>query len=444
MTNEEYIQQHRTEDVRALALKRMPEGVDATWCLQQIEGWQLARKKLPTWSAAEGLWFPPRLSMEQCSSEWTAEYKCSVVRRLLPEMSMRAKMADFTGGFGIDFSFMARLFDEAVYVERLPHLCDLARHNFPLLGLDNASVVCCDAQSLFSDMFSGERPSLGVGSSAEDLTSEAYAAVPGNLSLIYLDPARRDGAGRKTVAIEDCTPDVATLQAALLSRARYVVVKLSPMLDISQALVSLRHVREVHVVSVRNECKELLLVMERDYGGEVAFACVNFVATDGKIVAADVSREPPASESGGVSEACETFVCRRSDAMLTEDVLADVPSAYLYEPNVSILKAGVQDALPYIYKVRKLHAMSHLFTSDEAIDGFPGRRFAVDGYSDFGKKGVKGLLAGMSKANLTVRNFPSSVADLRKKLKLKEGGEVYLFATTLRDGRHVLVRCHKA
>ncbi len=235
MTNEEFISLHLDDDVARLALRRMPPEIDTTWCLRQISGHQLAKTKLPTWAAIEGLHYPPRLSLEQCSGEATAVYKREVALRLMPTPAERTLLADLTGGYGVDFSYMAPLFGRALYFEKQEHLCETARHNFPLLGLGNAEVISGDS-------------------------IERFGSFQEHCALVFIDPARRDTAGRKTVAIEDCTPDVTTLLPRLLDRCDFVMLKLSPMLDICRALRSLPGVAEVHVVSLRGECKELLIV----------------------------------------------------------------------------------------------------------------------------------------------------------------------------------------
>ncbi|MBR4643689.1 MAG: hypothetical protein IKO73_00810 [Bacteroidaceae bacterium] len=387
MTNAEFIAQHKTDDVRKLALKKVPDGVDIAFCLQQIEAWQLAHKKIPQWAETEGLIYPPRLSMEQCSSEKTALYKSQVVERLVGDG--RHKMVDLTGGFGVDFSYLAPLFREAVYIERQEVLCEMARHNFGLLGLTHAVIR---------------------NARCEDILSEID-----NTSLIYADPARRDDVGRKVVLLEDCQPNIINLQEDLLNRAKIVMLKLSPMFDIQQALRQLHSVREIHVVSVGGECKELLLVMHHQEK-PLCYYCVNIADTMQVTVVSDLSAAP---------------------------VISQREKAFLYEPNASILKAGVQDALCSRYEIEKLHTFSHLYTSDQLKKDFPGRAFHIVGRSDFGKQGLKTLLSGVKQANLTVRNFPSSVQELRKKLKLSEGGDIYLFATTMSDESHVLLRCEK-
>lgn len=387
MTNAEFIAQHKTDNVRKLALKRVPEGVDIAFCLQQIEGWQSAGKKIPRWSQTDGLLYPPRLSMEQCSSEKTAMYKKQLVQRLLcDEME---EMVDLTGGFGIDFSYLAPLFRKAIYIEQQEQICQIATHNFNLLGLHHAEIRNTQAEKELSNI--------------------------NNVSLIYADPARRDNVGRKVVLLEDCQPNVISLQGELLNRSKVVMLKLSPMLDIQQALRQLNSVREVHVVSVDGECRELLLVMYHRKM-PLRYICVNLANTSQITEVADDWPKP---------------------------VICDQVRTFLYEPNASILKAGVQDALCEQFKVEKLHPFSHLFTADELVEAFPGRIFRVVGKSDFSKQGLRSLLSGVKQANLTVRNFPATVQELRKKLKLSEGGRIYLFATTLKDESHVLLQCEK-
>ncbi len=406
MTNEDYIRAHREEDVRRLALGRVPEGVDRKWCLQQIEGWQLARRKLPQWAATEGVWYPIRLSMEQCSSELTARYKRELVERLLPE-GQRGAMTDLTGGLGVDFAQMAPLFDEATYVEILPELRRLAEHNMPLL---------------MESMRNGENEKMGR-TELRFASPDIFSLLTLHFSLIYLDPARRDGAGRKTVGIEDCTPNLMEMQDELLSRAQWVVVKLSPMLDITEALRQLRNVAEVHVMSVKGECKELLFVMTPEANPQLAIHCVN-LGTD---------------EDAVIMRYGENERMRKPEGMSPS-----LNYQFLYEPNASVLKAGVQDVLGERYEVRKLHPQSHLFVGDRWIPHFPGRGFRIVESSDFSKNGLKSLLSGLRQANLTIRNFPTPVVQLRRQLRLAEGGDAYLFATTQGDGTHVLIRCEKA
>lgn len=392
MTDNEYILQHRHDDVHQLALRPSPADIDIKWCLQQIEGWQLACRKLPRWATVEGLWYPPHLAMEQCSGEESAAYKRRLAERLLPSKEHRHSMIDLTGGYGVDFSYLGQAFDEPVYVERQENLCNIARHNFPLLKLKHARIVCEETQV--------HSPFLQNG-----------------YDLIYVDPARRDNDGHKTIAVEDCTPDLSKLQEQLLAKSHCVMVKLSPMLDITQALRTLHHVGEVHVISVHGECKELLLVMSGETTGEPVFHCVNLGTAD-----------PPCS-------------CRRSS--IPAPACAGDPATYLYEPNASILKANVQDILAGGMAISKLHPMSNLFTSDTLHTDFPGRIFRIEAWSHPNKRESRKLLTGIQQANITIRNFPGSVAQLRRQLNLREGGNIYLFATTIADGSHALIRCRK-
>ena len=383
-----FIEENARADVRSLALqaKKYPQ-VDMAMAVVQIAGRQIAEAKVPSWYHTEGLLYPKHLSMEQCSSEATAIYKAGLVEG--------DSFADLTGGFGIDCSFLSRKFKQADYVERQAELCELAKHNFPLLGL-----------------------SIGVHN--EDGVEYLKQMQP--VDCLFLDPARRDGHGGKTVAIADCEPDVSALEDLLVEKAKKVMVKLSPMLDLSLALKHLKYVREVHIVSVNNECKELLLILQKESASsDITIHCEHIVN---------------ASEHQSFSFTQEQE--RTSDSSLATEV-----GAYLYEPNASILKAGAYRSLTQTYACKKLHASSHLYTSEQFIEDFPGRRFKVEAVSGFGKKELKEFLQGMEKANLTIRNFPSSVADLRKRLKLKEGGEDYLFATTLADESKVMRKCRK-
>ena len=239
---------------------------------------------------------------------------------------------------------------------------------------------------------------------------------------IFIDPARRDGHGGKTVAIGDCEPDVSALEELLLRKARHVLIKLSPMLDLTLAMNDLKHVREAHIVSVGNECKELLLLLEQGETlptDDIPIHCVNFTS----------------------APAPQALVFTRGQEKECACPCTPQLKSYLYEPNASVLKAGAFRSLSSLYKIEKLHPNSHLYTSDSLLPDFPGRKFRITSSCGFGKKEVKEMLAAEKKANLTVRNFPATVAELRKRLKLAEGGDTYLFATTLADGKKVLIRC---
>lgn len=382
----EFIRGHRNDDVRTLALQagRYPT-VDMRKAVVQIEGWQHAREKLPAWAAVEGIIYPPKISMEQCSSEKTAKYKASLIGR-------SKRFADLTGGFGIDFSYMARNFDEAYYIERSKELCDIANANFSLLGLGNVNVMNGNSEELF-------------------------ATLP-HLDWIFVDPARRDGDGRKVVALSDCEPNI--LELDLLSKADMAMVKCSPMLDITMACRQLGCVSDIYIVSVNNECKELLLVLNSSCFTTVTTHCVNFL------------------KDGGT----QMFSFTQDEEDFAETRYSSEIGKYLYEPNASVQKAGCPKSLSK-YHVNKLHPNSNLYTSYEHAHHFPGRIFEVVEVLGFSKADIKRVQA-MQKANITVRNFPESVQQLRKRLKLADGGDSYIFATTIADGSKVLIVCRKA
>lgn len=488
---QDFIRQHQNDDVRQLAFlgSKYPE-VDMTFALDQIRGRKMARVKLPRWASLEGIIYPPHISMEQCSSESTALYKAELAARLLGqpvpssenekesekasnshfskicefasegavdsefaknegsceiqqiltesdkninEMKDEVSEADFseeigfvdlTGGFGVDFSYIAaRLGMKSMYVERQAHLCEAAKENFERLGLKNAIVKNGDGIEVLHSF----HPKKDDAASADDSLGITYDQSRSllktklGLKIIFIDPARRDDAGNKVVSLKDCTPDVTVLQEEMLSKADYVVIKLSPMLDWHRAISELSHVREVHIISVNNECKELLLVLSaRNMGGNLRIYCIN----------------------DAQSFVCEELDMETSSVKIAPSTLEEM--RYLYEPNASLMKAGCFGVLSERYDVRMLSKNSHLFVSQAPIEAFPGRSFRIIAVSSFNKKELKRHLSGITKANIATRNFPLSVAELRKRLKLKDGGETYIFATTLSDESHVLVITDKA
>ena len=456
----EFVAMHRDEDVRELALKaKRVDGLDLPLALDQIAGWQIASKKLPQWASCEGIVYPPHISMEQCSSQFTAQYKSEITQTLLvPSATVHARvsdsaesdmqtaksalhlsdsaesdtqeaktglrmsdsgesdtlvakraMADLTGGFGVDFSYLARGFSQATYVERQRHLCELAEHNMAALGLDQARIVCGDGVEYLSQM--------------------------DPVDFIYLDPARRDEHGSRTYAIEDCTPNVLELRDLLLAKSRFTLVKLSPMLDWRKAVVDFDGaVREVHIVATGNECKELLLVLGRP---------------------AQANARDSVDGAGSYRRLAPHVFCVNDDQRIDYDSAKytqglriggkPLPDAkrYLYEPNASIMKAGCFDLVEERFGVTQIGPSSHLFVSEQQIADFPGRGFAIEAVGSMNKKDTKRLLNGMKQANIAVRNFPLTAPQLRKKLKLADGGTVYLFGTTMQGGGHVLLRTSK-
>ena len=431
---QDFIRQHQDDDVRQLAFlgSKYPE-VDMPFALDQIRGRKMARIKLPRWASLEGIIYPPHISMEQCSSESTALYKAELAARLLglPASSSGTEMkaeneiefVDLTGGFGVDFSYIAaRLGVKSMYVERQAHLCEAAKENFGRLGLKNAIVKNGDGIEVLHSF----HPKKKDVASADDSLGITYDQPPSllktnlGLKIIFIDPARRDDAGNKVVSLKDCTPDVTVLQEEMLSKADYVIVKLSPMLDWHRAISELSHVREVHIISVNNECKELLLVLSaRNMGENLRIYCIN----------------------DAQSFVCDELDMESSQVKIAPSTLEEMQ--YLYEPNASLMKAGCFGVLSGRYDARMLSKNSHLFVSREPIAAFPGRSFRIIAVSSFNKKELKRHLSGITKANIATRNFPLSVAELRKRLKLKDGGETYIFATTLSDESHVLMITEK-
>ena len=387
----DFIREHAEADVRQLALQgtKNPE-VDLAFALDQIAGRQKAKTKLPSWAAIDGIVYPPHLSMEQCSSEQTAQYKASIAGK-------GALMVDLTAGFGVDMAFISPNFQRAIHVERQPQLCAISSENFKLLGLNHIEVICAD----------------GVD----------YLHQLDHADLIYIDPARRDDHGGRTYGISDCTPNVLELRDELLQKADRIMLKLSPMLDWRKAVEDLGNVSEVHIVSVDNECKELLIILcnglTRTNTGGVCVVCVNLLSNGDH----------------------EIFAFNQDDSPFSS-VFVRCPK-YLFEPNASIMKAGCFTLLEQRFGVAQLDKNSHLFVSDIDICDFPGRRFFIEKTTSMNKRELKAALADIDRANITVRNFPMSVAELRKRLKLKDGGDLYLFATTIAGHQHQLFLCRK-
>ena len=497
----DFIRQHQDEDVRQLAFlgSKYPE-VNMPFALDQIRGRKMAHVKLPRWASIEGIIYPPHISMEQCSSEQTALYKAELAARLLglsvsssenekecekasnshfskicefasegavdsefaknedtckkqqiltecdkyvnkskekpneEDFSEEIEFVDLTGGFGVDFSYIAsRLGVKSMYVERQAHLCEAAKENFERLGLKNVSVKNGDGIEVLHSFHSKKNAASDFLGITEE-QSQSLLKTNFGLKLIFIDPARRDDAGNKVVSLKDCTPDVTVLQEEMLSKADYVIIKLSPMLDWHRAISELSHVREVHIISVNNECKELLLVLSARNMGDMEAS-----SADGEVKHAGNLRIYCVNDAQ--SFVCDELDMESSSVIIAPPVLEEMQ--YLYEPNASLMKAGCFSVLSERYGARMLSKNSHLFVSMEPIEDFPGRSFRIIAISSFNKKELKRYLSGIAKANIATRNFPLSVAELRKRLKLKDGGETYIFATTLSDESHVLVICER-
>ena len=403
MTNEatrSFIRQHAHDDVRQTALRGTgnPE-VDLTYALQQIAGRQMATTKIPSWAAIEEITYPPHLSMEQCSSELTAQYKARIAGN-------GERLVDLTAGFGVDMAFMAKGFRQAVQVERQQALCDISKENYQTLGLPQIEVVC--------------------GDGTEYLHTMAHA------DLLYIDPARRDDHGGRTYGISDCTPNVLEMLDEMLQKADRVLIKLSPMLDWRKAVADVGSVSSVHIVSVDNECKELILEKVKKGEGEkvrkeerekVRVICVNLL-------------------SDGTEQRFE-FDDPHPLTLSPSPPLTFSHSPLLFLPNASLMKAGCFDLIASRYGVRQLDSNSHLFVSDTEVCDFPGRCFVIERTCSMNKRELKTCLADIRQANISVRNFPMTVAELRKRLKLKDGGDTYIFATTVANLGCQLLVCRK-
>ena len=402
IATELFIREHRFDDVRKLAFAPSPEGVDLPFALSQISGRQVIKTKVPSWYENDLIIYPKHLSLEQCSSEATAKYKASLVKG--------DSLVDLTGGFGVDCAFMSSPFKSVIYVERSEELCNIAGNNFNVLGLKHIQVVHKQAAD--------------------------YLDKISKVDCIYIDPARRDGAGEKVVSIQDCEPNIIELKEQLLNKAETVMVKLSPMLDISLALQSLPETTAIHVVSVAGECKELLFILKN------RFLTSRFLTSSG------MSNLPLPSLKGDSVHICcinilksgivQEFSFLKSEEQCVIDYTSE-PQHFIYEPNASILKAGAYKSIAHVFNLKKLHPDSHLYTSDQLVKNFPGRIFKFIAAFSFNKKEIKENLNHVEQANISIRNFPGSVDELRKKLKLKDGGNIYLFATTLYNGKKVIL-----
>ncbi|MFT7033856.1 MAG: 16S rRNA G966 N2-methylase RsmD [Cyclobacteriaceae bacterium] len=381
----EFILQHETEDPAQLILshsktKDLPIALAAA----QIQSRKKAKTKLPEWYASQGVLFPHGIPIEQCSSEITAKYKATLIQG--------NSLIDLTGGTGIDTYYLSKQFQSTSYVEQNQELCDLALHNF---GALNSKIDV-------------------INSSAENF----IATLKTSIDWIYIDPARRDKNKRKVFRIEDCTPNLIELQDILQEKSKGVLIKYSPLLDISEITRSVPNIDEIHIVSANNECKELLIVLKKS-STDIKIRTINFQ---------------------GVEKQIFNFLPKEENEC---SITLSLPKQYLYEPNSSIMKAGAFKIIAKKFNLNKLHANSHLYTSEKLVENFPGRVFKIIGMDALKKKVIKKIIPN-AKANISTRNFPLSVQEIKKKLEIRDGGNIYIFATTLMNNKHVLIVCNKA
>lgn len=387
---------HSDDDVQALALKasRFPD-VDMHRALRQIAGRQAARQKIQSWAAVDGIEYPARLSLEQCSSDATAAIKKQIIERIINE-KQRLLATDLTGGLGVDFTAIAPLFKRAVYVEQNEELCRLAKLNFPLLGISNAEIVCCD--------------------------SEEYLKQMPAAKLIYADPARRSTSGSRTYAIADSVPNIVALLPSIMQRCQWFVVKLSPMLDLNEVASELKpYVTELHVVESEGECKEIVAVCQNNADSKdiavychTPYGCFSMPLTD-----------------------CGS----QSERIIPQEEISS--GLYVYLPTKALSKVQCFRLLERKYLLRSVARDSHVFMSSERVD-FPGRCFIIESVGNMNKQQKRTIMSVLTRANITVRNFPLRAEQLRNKLHLKDGGDAYIIATTDTEGQRLLLICKKA
>lgn len=387
----DYIHKHKNDDIHKLALKSHDYSINLQFALQQIEGYQRIKDKVSLWANSEiNIIFPPHLSIEQCSSEKTAAYKFDIIVK-------GENMLDLTGGLGVDFSCISKKFTTSTYLEKDPLLCKIAENNFKELKLSNYSIINDSAENFLAQ------------------TSQHF-------NLIYADPARRGDNGEKTFLPCDCKPDLTELEPILKKTTDYLIVKYAPLLDLNVAIKTFDNICDIHIISVNNECKELVCLINYTQKEKSVplIHCINLSTNK-----------------------TETFSFFYKQKSAHEQIYCSTLKDFLYEPNSSLQKAGPFDLIAEKYDVNQLNPNSHLFTSDKIIKDFPGRKFKIEFASNFSKEQLKESLKNIKQANISTRNFPISNDQLKKKLKLKDGGDLYIFGTTLSNNKHVIIGCSK-
>lgn len=381
---QEFISKHINSDMSLLMLKGIPfKTVDSKLIIEQIEAKKRCEKKLSTWFNTQNIYFPNKLNIEQTSSETTAQYKANLISG--------NSIIDLTGGFGVDAFYFSKQVKSVTHCEINKDLSELVKHNFEVLN--TANITCLNENGI-----------------------EALKRLNQPFDWIYIDPSRRDHSKQKVFLLADCEPNIKIHQDLLLKYAKNVMIKTSPLLDLTATLLDLEYVKEIHIVAVNNEVKELLWILERNYKAEVIVKTVNLQKINSQHFEFITSDEPNAS------------------------VNYSEPLTYLYEPNSALLKSGGFNSISDLLNLNKLHKHSHLYTSETLLE-FPGRRFKIEKVLPFNRKTFS--KEGITKANITTRNFPLSVQAIRKKLKVKDGGTIYLFFTTTYDGAKIVLVCSK-
>ncbi|MFD0861899.1 class I SAM-dependent methyltransferase [Sungkyunkwania multivorans] len=383
--NQSFIDAHLKTDISLLALKKPSLAhVSIHEIIEQIQSKIKCEKKLPTWYHTKNIYYPKKLSIEQSSSELTAAYKADLMQG--------KRLIDLTGGFGVDSLYFSKTFESVIHCEINEELSAIVSHNFKQLSVDNVETVAIDGLEYLKK------------------TTVSFDAI-------YVDPARRDDIKGKVFKLSDCFPDVVAHLDLLFSHSDHILIKTSPMLDVKAGMRELSHIKEIHVVAVHNEVKELLWLLQRK------------ITTQPLVKTINIKKSGEEHFSFSLADEAETTP-RYS-----------VPKQYLYEPNSAIMKAGAFNMIWTSYHLEKLHPHTHLYTSDELVD-FPGRVFHIKEVLPNERKFLKKKLKNL-KANVTVRNYPESVAAVRKKIGIKDGGDTFLFFTTNKEGKKIVLICEK-
>jgi len=370
-------------DTNKLALKKNPfSQIDYKFILNQIESRTKSKDKLPTWFNCDTIIFPSRISIEQTSSETTAKYKSEIVSG--------QSLIDLTGGFGIDDYHFSKKIDTIIHCEINSDLSEIVSHNFKQLNAENINCIAGDSL-------------------------DTLKKLNQKFSWIYIDPSRRNDTKGKVFMLKDCLPNVPDLQDTYFEYSNNILIKTAPILDISAGLLELKNVKQIHIIAVENEVKELLWIIEKEYKDEIVIKTINFVKQNEEVFSFNMNSE--------------------------SNVNYDFPKKYLYEPNSAIMKSGGFNQIASYFSVDKLHKNSHLYTSDELID-FPGRTFQIQKIVNYSKKDMIENFSNQKK-NITIRNFPDTVENIRKKWKIKDGGNQYCFFTTDKNENKIALICTK-
>ena len=379
---QQFIIDNLNSDITKLILKGSPfENITIQELSNQIISKKKSQKKLPTWFTSENIYYPPKISIEQTSSEETAKHKANLLSG--------DAIIDITGGFGIDTYYFSKNFKNVTHSEINTDLSEIVAHNYQKLGVDNIKTIASDGLEYLKN------------------TAKKF-------DCIYIDPSRRSDIKGKVFLLKDCLPNVPENLEFLFSKSDVILIKNSPMLDITATINELQFVKEIHVIAVSNEVKELLFLLQNNHKSKIEIRTVNLLKNNKQ----------------------EFYFLLNSN----NEVKYNLPQNFIYEPNTAILKSGGFNQITEQYNVGKLHQHSHLYTSEEIIENFPGRTFKIDAVFTYNKKQIKKELA-LDKANITTRNFPKTVAQIRKETKLKDGGNVYLFFTKNIDEKLIVLKC---